>query len=277
MLEATNLKVGQLFSKYIRRKKVTRGMFYCSGRPNIGDSVVPFLVENVGGVSLPYANPKECSGRILFSIGSVLQWATIDVDVWGSGFISATSRLRYPPNEVLAVRGPLSAAMLSRDVNVECDVYGDPAILLPLYCVPVGHKVLGRIGLIPHYVDKDKLLKADIARHNDAIVIDVETSDIQSFVNQVASCELIVSSSLHGVIIAEAYNIPAIWAEFDDEVVGNGFKFYDYYASTEREISPLSFYDITQKDLVARSGWAIPNMQNSASELLAKFPSTYCG
>ena len=62
------------------------------------------------------------------------------------------------------------------------------------------------------------------------------------------ACEVIVSSSLHGLIIADAYGIPTVWAKFGNDINGNDFKFYDYYWSLGMsDIKPLEIY----KDLPA--------------------------
>ena len=53
-------------------------------------------------------------------------------------------------------------------------------------------------------------------------------------------CELVISSSLHGIIFAEAFRIPARWLAPRDEahlekssyVTEGWFKYVDYYAST---------------------------------------------
>ena len=46
-----------------------------------------------------------------------------------------------------------------------------------------------------------------------------------------ASCECIISSSLHGLIIADSYCVPNKRVILTNRVSGDGFKFHDYYSS----------------------------------------------
>jgi pyruvyltransferase len=61
-------------------------------------------------------------------------------------------------------------------------------------------------------------------------IIDV-ASGITEFVRAVKSCEVLVSSSLHGLICADAYGVPNAWIQLSDQVIGGDFKFQDYRLS----------------------------------------------
>jgi pyruvyltransferase len=87
-----------------------------------------------------------------------------------------------------------------------------------------------RIGIIPHYVDKDHPWVRRQRNARGVRVIDIE-SDIEDFVRAVVSCEAILSSSLHGLICADAYGLPATWIRLSNLLDGGNFKFRDYRQS----------------------------------------------
>lgn len=68
----------------------------------------------------------------------------------------------------------------------------------------------------------------------------------QKWIDELCSCDCVISSSLHGLIIAEAYGIPTLWVKFSDEINGDDFKFYDYYASIGLSVPPL---DLREKEI----------------------------
>ena len=133
--------------------------------------------------------------------------------------------------------------------GLECpEVYGDPALLMPLIYKPKVEKVKGRIGFIPHYKDvKDK----DIIRllnegGKDAILIKVQKySSWHDVIKQILSCEFIISSSLHGLILSDAYGIPNQWITLQKALPGGGFKFDDYYSAVGKVVLPFIITDIT--------------------------------
>lgn len=199
---------------------------------NVGDTLTPVILDWLG---IKYTQAAATDQGKLIGVGSILH-ALQDWDtVMGSGFISnvpvATWETRKRNLNILAVRGPLSEAQLGRDSM--SSLWGDPALLLPLIYPKPPYRERAwkhKIGFVPHYVDEEHPFLDFLRAHR------IHTRQPwQSFVDQLCECKYVNSSSLHGVIIAEAYGIPARWHPLSNKVIGRGFKFYDYYASTGRD------------------------------------------
>ena len=237
-------------------------LYWFSGRnnQNLGDVISPIIVSHFTGREVARAEKRD-SPKML-AVGSVLNQARAGDVVWGTGFIGGNSTLRSKNILVTAVRGPLTRARLLSE-GVDCpECYGDPAILLPLIHPPgKAAEERKRVGFIPHYSDRDIPLPCDPAFK----VIDI-LSPPELFLEELISCERVVSSSLHGVIIAESYGIAADWMMLSDKVVGGKFKFHDYYLSTDREApEPLA-----AGELLVEREWLKPTFRRD--ELLAALP-----
>ena len=57
---------------------------------------------------------------------------------------------------------------------------------------------------------------------------------------QVNKYDSIISSSLHGIIVAHSYGIPAGWWKPSNKVTGDGSKFEDYAQSVGITLKPES-------------------------------------
>lgn len=204
-------------------------VYYAKHTKNWGDKLNKPLVEFISG------NEVHCSKQSdkikYFVIGSILEHMDANSIIWGSGFISKDSNISTKPRKIHAVRGPLTRLKLLEH-NIECpEIYGDPALLYPLFYNPNITKT-NEIGIIPHYVDRDN--EWVISQEQRGIkIIDIK-QEINAVVDQIKSCKAVLSSSLHGLIAAESYNIPNYWIRLSNNIIGGNFKYIDYFKSINR-------------------------------------------
>lgn len=205
-------------------------------KENYGDLLGKYLVERISGKQVVFRRPNKWHisnlwTPIYVTIGSILTHVNKKCVVWGSGIIS----LDIPVQSAtfLAVRGPQTRKFLLSQGHQVPEVYGDPALLLPDYYNPKVDKKYN-FGIIPHYNDF-KTVKDWYGDVENVCLIDLMTNDIEETTKQILSCDAIVSSSLHGVIVAHAYGIPAVWQQFSDKVFGDGIKYQDYFESVNIE------------------------------------------
>lgn len=256
-------KYNRAFTKYLYRIKLLWYKYICKRRifaiapwismswgrvehNNWGDDINVFFLSHIASdVLLPrevYAQPKSIYFKgmsnfpIVYTIGSVLHLVSEDnAIIWGSGLINEKLLPPIKSITIKAVRGPLTRKVLM-DHGFDCpQVYGDPALLLPLYYHPRKIKKKIKLGIIPHYVDENKAELSQF-KNDDSITIIHMTGyrNWTDVINQILSCECVASSSLHGIIISEAYGVPNLWVEIKEPIVGDSsrrFKFHDFFQS----------------------------------------------
>lgn len=203
-------------------------------KENYGDLLGKYLVEKISNKKVVWVKPSKFSifnwfSPIYVTVGSILSHVTDNCVVWGSGIISK----EYPIKSAvfLAVRGPQTRKYLMGQGYVVPEIYGDPALLLPEYFNPPVKKKYN-YGIVPHYNDM-KLVKNWFSDKENIHIIDMMTNDIETKTLEFLACEKIVSSSLHGIIIAHAYGIPAVWQKFSSNVFGDDIKYQDYLESVK--------------------------------------------
>ena len=219
---------------------------------NWGDKLNPELTRKLSGRKvvhradvIPYPGLK-----IYYVLGSHLATACNQPQsvVWGGGFISATVDITGEPDEIHAVRGWLSVERL-RKHGIACpDVVGDPALLLPMFYTPKSTERRYSLGVIPHCLEWYDPFFLKARTWEDTLLIDI-TGDIDEVVDQIVSCDRIVSTSLHGIICADSYGVPALWLHSSEKVGGDGFKFRDYFSSVGRpDLEPIRVDSHTTRD-----------------------------
>jgi len=208
---------------------------------NWGDAINDMLCSKLSGKKVIQINASGDDNRFrYYCIGSILQTVqSTNFEVWGTGFIHKQSKLNYKPNKIHAVRGPLTRDLLLNQ-GFDCpEIYGDPALLFPLFYKPIVKKRY-KYGIIPHYIDSNNSWVRQFENHKDVKVINILDTPGTKFIDEIHECEILLSSSLHGIIAGDAYGIPSYWIELSDKVQGNGFKFKDYFMSVDRHmVEPL--------------------------------------
>jgi predicted GH43/DUF377 family glycosyl hydrolase/glycosyltransferase involved in cell wall biosynthesis len=207
------------------------GRFFATG--NVGDIASKLFVEMLSGVE---CRPPRKNERKLLSIGSILQNAAEGDVVWGSGIKGTAEGFKHPVREleVHAVRGPLTVDFLRRQgiAVPQIKELFDPGCLIPHLYAEELRAVSPRqrnLCVIPHYKDHLFLEQQHPELADSFLSVDAMPLD---FVKDMLGVELVVSSSLHGIIFAEALGIPALWlapVNGEDEL-----KYYDYYYGTGR-------------------------------------------
>lgn len=196
--------------------------FWWRGTRNFGDSLTPELLGYYGYQAL-HNQPEKAT---ISGVGSLIQILPKNFNgiILGSGCID--NKLYNLPNaQFKLVRGDLSINSLgiAKDTSI-----GDPGLLADrLLATPVKKKF--EIGLVPHFVDKAHpwIKKMIQSGGNRVLLINVQDS-AANVAQQISQCEMIFSSSLHGLIVADSFHIPNVWLELSKNVIGNGFKFHDY-------------------------------------------------
>jgi len=236
---------------------------------NFGDALSPLLVEELSGEKtrlkgayikklrrlvkgIIYISPKIISA-ILFpwqsnvlGVGSIITCGNARSKVWGSGFMNSDGK--FNGGEIFAVRGPHTAERLVEQGYQKCSVFGDPALLLPLWLNPAKNRQ-HKLGIVPHWKETEEFISK---YGKDYKVIDLRTKDIERVVEQITSCEYILSTSLHGIIVAHAYNIPSLWIQ-RGYIETDGFKFADYFSSVG--IDPYKGFENIDEILKSEQGW----------------------
>lgn len=238
----------------VRPRPKLRSYFWSDEEPlkNLGDALAPWILRGMGYTYSRYsvtdrdvANP----GRCIFAIGSMLEDPYFDlvpqaIDIWGCGWqggpLSASNLARAT---IHAVRGPYTAELLGLP---RATPMGDPALLLPrmLQMSPAKH---GQTVVIPHFTTVFGKTRQDWldATGCDEVVstqvlgkirewatwglplaqrvlqlwhtTHIQIRDALQTVRLIAGASFVLSASLHGAILAQAYGVP--WALFDDGYV----------------------------------------------------------
>lgn len=193
---------------------------------NFGDRLAPLLLARFADFyNIQWAPIGKAE---IASVGSILEHIPLGWKghIVGSGLLRETSKLKFNPSQVnvLAVRGPLTARSFSGNFAL-----GDPG-LLANELIEYQEKQWD-LGIVPHWQDEqlaDRFLALIPSQFTCKVIS--PASDPLTVITQIAQCKRIVTSSLHGMIVADAIGGIPRRVEYCQKLAADGadFKFRDY-------------------------------------------------
>jgi pyruvyltransferase len=195
------------------------------GTQNFGDHLAHVIVTKIladAGLFLDQAVPQPAR---LLTVGSILHQARDGDTIWGSGVNGKVQRHTFARLDVRAVRGPRTRDFLMERGIYVPETYGDPALLVA--------------RLLPHWLGRKKTRRHIVVPNmHDLPLTRGWHSTVSPFqpwnycFDRIAESEFVVASSLHGIVVAEAYGIPARYVRLSETEAL--FKYEDYILGTGR-------------------------------------------
>ncbi len=243
-------------------------LFYWGEQPNFGDVISKVIIERMVGEPLEcYKKKSQGQKKKLLAIGSILYFANDGDVVWGSGVHGKTFHKKYydfKSLDVRSVRGPVTRKFLMDNFEIACpEIYGDPALLFPYLFPEFKKKENPSIDylIIPHYSDREYFPKSEYPN------VVYPTDPWEIVMEKILDSKFVIASSLHPIIIAESYQIPARALRITDNRHNPMIKFYDYYLGTNR---PYFQFAATIEQALRMGGE--PPMECDLEKLYNAFP-----
>ncbi len=219
-------------------------VFWWKGAANFGDALSADVVAHVSGRAVVHAGPGKCD---LFAAGSILQVARRNLKqprkdgvqpwIWGAGLLHPVTAGFLARTRVALLRGPVTAALL----GIEAQAYGDPG-LLASEVYGGGEARHDRIGVVVHHAHGDDPELADLLAREPALELIDVSAEAGEVCRRIAACRHVIASSLHGLIVADAYGVPSTWLAPRGQ---SWLKYIDYAASVGRDMAaPIAVPDI---------------------------------
>ena len=223
-------------------------LVYFATVPNVGDLLNPYMLHKMTGRKIVRAQ-SDIRNHIR-AVGSVLGSASPRSFIWGSGSIDGKPpRKAVDPTRIFALRGEGTLALCRERFGLQKAVpLGYPAILMPLLYDPAVES-RHRVGLVPHFLDFDFV--SGIANGLDGVTVLDVRQEVELFVDNLKQCQFVMSSSLHGLILADSYGVPNSWVKFTSDLTGDRWKFEDYFSTTDSKDNPR--ITITDRDSLQKT------------------------
>lgn len=241
-------------NSYINKKPLY--FLYDEGPNNLGDVFNPYLLDffGVNYITLIGDQKRKWHGvdKIdLMAVGSTLQRVVNPsylkaqymrlykhkvLNIYGTGFIEerkSPHEYFIRPLNILALRGEVTKKRCEEILKRKLDgiALGDPGLLFSKIFPDSGSYKRYDVGIVPHYIHKlNKYLNNIQLRKLKYKIIDIQNG-VENTLTDIRDCRFILSSAMHGIIAADSYGIPNKWFKLDIPVVGDEYKYHDYYSA----------------------------------------------
>lgn len=241
---------------------VVRSKTYCAEMTAIGGALV----------GLQYS--EKMLNRIIQHLIKLV-YGKREIYIWGSGFLhNYNDRSFYRSNlKVCALRGRKTQELLKELTGKWYDVpLADAGLLIDLLYANNSEKKF-KIGLIPHMWHQNEKAVIEMLNIDGVHLIDIRRTP-REVAEEIVQCETILSSSLHGLIFADAYHIPNMHFLGEKQLRGDNFKFEDYYSSYGLEDKPvkLSEHFPTCDEIIDSYCIESTLVEQKKKELVKSFP-----
>ena len=231
-------------------------LYYCQcpeAPNNVGNIFGPFLLRHLSAenVKINITGPsKSVTSPSLMLGGSIVQDSQKGCVISGCGILSKNDKIidfldcrlvrgQYTLNKILECKP-------NYDKKI---ILGDASLALPYIMKTKITKKIYKYGIILHYVDKR--LSYYFNKNPQINMIEINNGNILNFADRIMECESIISSSLHGLIVANSLCIPTAWIRLPGTLLPqDNIKFYDYFSIyKEIGLSPSCNHITTQLSL----------------------------
>jgi pyruvyltransferase len=246
------------------------------GLVNFGDEMGKEIIEKLFHKKVMYASADDAQ---ILAVGSIIEYYNESrssfsnkqpIYVWGSGVRLKNTEIKNRHDfKVLALRGELSAKKMGYPNGAV--PLGDPGILANL--VYPKSPQTGKIGIVPHMTHMSSA-QLNRFKGDDRFIIINPMRDSNAVIKEITSCKLILSSSLHGLIVADSFKIPNVHVDISKLEEGD-FKFKDYYSGVGREYRKYligDLFDEASLKKVINEYTPVKNLKQIQTGLIESFP-----
>lgn len=248
---------------------------YYITNPNMGDHLNVLILEKVFGYTPIRRTPINCElsgigsglGKFCYADKMWLRTAEFFTGkiwpktyVWGTGFMEYRADQPFFRKNMIfcATRGELSKKRVEKLIG--CSLGDVPTCDGGILAAELLDEMPAKkysVGIIPHIKEQtEKEFKDLKERFENSVIIDL-LADPMDVIKQMAECEYIISSSLHGLIVADAFHIPNVHVKVTNNMLGDGFKYDDYFSGYGIEHLKFRAEEIKDTRFI-KDHWIVP-------------------